>query len=82
VQTGHGLITAVGFSPDGKRIVTGSWDQTARVWDADTGKELRRLTGHTVASPKPFDAEAAVLLVIFYGRTRAGLIPITPPPAL
>jgi hypothetical protein len=35
-----------------------------------------------VASPKPFDSEAAVLLNIFYGRTRAGLIPITPPPAL
>ncbi len=35
-----------------------------------------------VASPKPFDSEAAVLLNIFYGRSRAGLIPITPPPAL
>jgi hypothetical protein len=35
-----------------------------------------------VASPKPFDSEAAVMLNIFYGRTRAGLTPITPPPAL
>jgi hypothetical protein len=35
-----------------------------------------------LASPKPFDSEAALLLNIFYGRTRASMIPITPPPAL
>ena len=28
------------FSPDGKRVVTASGDQTARVWDADTGKPV------------------------------------------
>jgi WD40 repeat protein len=34
------------FSPDGKRIVTGSSDKTARIWGAATGKELIRLEGH------------------------------------
>ena len=29
------------FSPDGTRIVTGSDDQTAKVWDARTGQELK-----------------------------------------
>lgn len=33
-----------------------------------------------VTGPRPFDAELAVLLNVFYGRTRAGLIPIQPPP--
>ena len=48
VQTGHSSqVLAAGFSPDGKRIVTGSWDNTARIWDADTGKEIRQLIGHT-----------------------------------
>jgi hypothetical protein len=32
-----------------------------------------------VSSPKPFEAELAVLLNVFYGRTRASRIPITPP---
>ncbi len=37
----------VAFSPDGKRIVTGSQDKTANVWDAATGQELLALKGHT-----------------------------------
>jgi RNA polymerase sigma factor (sigma-70 family) len=36
-------IKAVRFSRDGKLIVSGAWDDTARLWDAATGRELRRL---------------------------------------
>jgi WD40 repeat protein len=32
---------AVAFTPDGKRIVSVCRDRTARVWDADSGKELK-----------------------------------------
>jgi hypothetical protein len=28
------------FSPDGRRVVTASWDGTARIWDALTGQPL------------------------------------------
>src|SRR5262249_3745306 len=35
-------VTTARFSPDGKRVLTttGRGDMTARVWDAETGKEL------------------------------------------
>jgi hypothetical protein len=33
-----------------------------------------------VASPKPFDSEAVLMLNIFYGRTRARTLATTPPP--
>jgi WD40 repeat protein len=35
------------FSPDGQRIVTGSGDKTARVWNAANGQLLATLVGHT-----------------------------------
>lgn len=40
-------VYGVAFAPDGKRIVTASKDNTVRVWDAATGKELLKLEGHT-----------------------------------
>ena len=40
-------VTSVAFSPDGKRIVSGSGDQTLKVWDAASGQETLTLAGHT-----------------------------------
>jgi WD40 repeat protein len=34
-----GTVRCVAFSPDGSTIATGSWDQTVKLWDAQTGKE-------------------------------------------
>src|SRR5262249_7609166 len=39
------VMTAV-WSPDGKRVVTASWDKTARVWNADGSGEPLVLKGH------------------------------------
>ena len=46
--TGHtGTVYSCRFSPDGKRIVSASRDDSVRVWDAETGKEQQALIGHT-----------------------------------
>ncbi|KAE9385621.1 hypothetical protein BT96DRAFT_574609 [Gymnopus androsaceus JB14] len=40
-------VNSVAFSPDGTQIVSGSGDQSVRIWDASTGKEMHKLEGHT-----------------------------------
>jgi len=37
----------VAVSPDGKYMISGSGDKTLKVWDAQTGQEVRTLKGHT-----------------------------------
>ena len=42
-----GPLQCVAFSPDGTRIVAGSWGKTAKMWDARTGVPLLDLKGLT-----------------------------------
>ena len=52
-------VTSASFSPDGSRVVTGSDDQTAKVWDARSGAEVLTLKGHTVTSSRRRSAPTA-----------------------
>src|SRR5688572_23298174 len=45
----HHRVTFAEFTPDGRRVVTGSHDSTVKVWDADRGIELLTLRGHAAA---------------------------------
>ncbi len=48
--TGHtGEVTAAVFSSGGRTVLSGSYDNTLKLWDAATGKELRTFSGHTGA---------------------------------
>jgi WD40 repeat protein len=41
-------VTSVGFSPDGKYVISGSGDKTIRVWDSGTGEKVAGpFSGHT-----------------------------------
>jgi WD40 repeat protein/serine/threonine protein kinase len=40
-------VSSASFSPDGTRIVTASWDNTAKVWDARNGTDILTLKGHS-----------------------------------
>ena len=47
VLKGHSeMVVDVAFSPDGRRI---AHDNTARIWDAQTGREIARLQAHSGA---------------------------------
>ncbi len=47
VQKGHNEpVKSIGFSPDGKFLVTGSRDKTAILWEVATGREIRTFHGH------------------------------------
>jgi hypothetical protein len=48
VLPGNGqIVTTVAFSPDGKLIASGGYDDAVKVWDTATGALLRSFTGHT-----------------------------------
>jgi len=44
---GHAAqVNTVAFSPDGKTLASGSYDNTVRLWDVQTRQELATLKGH------------------------------------
>ena len=43
-------VYSVAFSPDGKTVVSGSWDNTVRLWDVKTGEAIGEpWQGHTAS---------------------------------
>ena len=41
------IVSSASFSPDGSKIVTGSYDKTAKIWNAQTGELEHMLAGHS-----------------------------------
>ncbi|HOV75815.1 MAG TPA: cohesin domain-containing protein [Candidatus Hydrogenedentes bacterium] len=58
ILTGHtDDVHSVAYSPDGTMVLTGSWDGSAKLWNATTGEEIR-----TLRNPN----DPSVWSVVFY----------------
>jgi len=46
-QLGHnGFVLSVAISSDGKRILSGAIDNSIKLWDTESGREIRTFVGH------------------------------------
>ncbi len=71
VQTGHAeYVRSVAFSPDGKLFASGSNDNTVKIWDVASRRELRTLTGHSdhVLAIR-FSTDGSLLASLGYDKT-------------
>lgn len=69
---GHGHtheIRSVAFSPNGLNIVSGSFDQTARVWDVDSGKLELTLEADSFVEDVAFSVDGSRVLATTASRT-------------
>jgi WD40 repeat protein/serine/threonine protein kinase len=73
------------FSPDGRHIVTASGDPRARIWDAEAGKRLHFLQGHTgVVFHAAYSPNGRLIATASWDRTArvwdaATGLPVSPP---
>jgi WD40 repeat protein len=63
------LIVDITFSPDGARILTASWDKTAKLWDATSGKLLVTFAHQGTVNSAAFSPDGAQILTASADRS-------------
>jgi DNA-binding beta-propeller fold protein YncE len=67
--TGHfSSVRGVAFSPDGKTLVTSSYDSSARLWEVSSGKLLRTLSHFNWVNYSTFSPDGKLLATCGYDR--------------
>ena len=68
-SSGHAQPPRFAVSPDGKRMLSWGDDRTVRLWDVETGKELRKLEGHTDKAAGVFSPDGKQVLTFSPDKT-------------
>jgi WD40 repeat protein len=63
------LIVDVAFSPDGARILTASWDKTAKLWETVSGKLIRSFGHQDEVNSAAFSPDGTRILTASVDRT-------------
>ncbi len=73
LQTGHfGFVNSAVFSTDDRFILTASGDNTAAIWDRESGKLIRRFKGHvSMVNSAVFSTDDRFILTASYDNTAA-----------
>jgi WD40 repeat protein len=61
-SSGPGWVICVAISPDGKRLASGSFDKTVRLWEMGTGKQVGRFQHPDVIQSLTFSADGKWLV--------------------
>jgi WD40 repeat protein/DNA-binding SARP family transcriptional activator len=67
---GHSAdLTHVAYSPDGKYVLSGSNDKTARLWDARAGKEIQQFVHMDGVDTVAFSPDGSYILTSTWDKT-------------
>ena len=84
-RTHTSWVSAVSLTPDGRRAVSGSADNTLRVWDVETGQWLRTLEGHkSGVKAVSLTPDGRRAISVSWGKRKASVgyedVPVDQPP--
>lgn len=70
-QLGHSnRISTIAISPDGRTIISGSQDNTIKLWDVASGRELKTLSGHSdVVSVVAYSPDGQTIISSSWDKT-------------